>query len=126
MRLAFARGIDAARICQISSKGHAENPLYSLFILARNEQREAAENFFNIRERKWNEPARIFTKLNSAYFMRIYAERKIYFQKTSLNNAYTCNRLTKILARQTEESIPVAEKYALIFLLTSNFPDVLS
>jgi len=46
MRLAFARGIDAARICQISSKGHAENPLYSFFILARNEQREAAENFF--------------------------------------------------------------------------------
>lgn len=52
MRLAFARGIDAARICQISSKGHAENPLYSFFILARNEQREAAENFFSIIEKK--------------------------------------------------------------------------
>ena len=45
MRLAFARGIDAARICQISSKGHAENPLYS-FSFSPGMSREKQQRIF--------------------------------------------------------------------------------
>ena len=52
MRLAFARGIDAARIRQISSKGHAENPLYSFFIHVKNGRREAAENYLTDGKKK--------------------------------------------------------------------------